>query len=144
MRKSRRANFSITFDERQKIHQCRSKLLKALHALDIDIDIIQGYKARYRHLAKTRGSQRSDTSLQDFEWHLTELRAHRTATIRIMGHCTWTANLVTFLPSVSKVAIADKKRSKRKSSNTGMTKQCKPTFKHCVTAPLPKNPKAKI
>ncbi|KAM0802246.1 hypothetical protein BDR22DRAFT_887911 [Usnea florida] len=91
--KTNKIDFSVTLDERQKVQQCRSKLLSALHALDMDIDIIQGCEARYRHLAKVHGTNHLDASLQRFQWQLSELRAHRTATFRIMSQCTWTANL---------------------------------------------------
>lgn len=92
--KSFKVDFSITFDERQRVQQCRSKLLKALHALDTDIGIVQGCETRYRHLARLNSKQRSEACLQDLEWHLAELRAHKAATIRIMRLCTWTSNLV--------------------------------------------------
>ncbi|KAI4175203.1 MAG: hypothetical protein LQ346_008105, partial [Caloplaca aetnensis] len=95
-------DFSLTFEDRQKIQQYRSRLSVALHALDTDIDIVQGCKARYCHLAKHSDSSTQATRpvtdaqhLQDqFDWHLAELKAHRHAARSIIEHCSWTANLV--------------------------------------------------
>lgn len=84
----------MTFNERQKVQLCRTKLLKALHALDMDIAIVDACEARYRYFVKTEVMKRSHAILQDLEWHSAELRAHRTATMRIMSYCTWIADLV--------------------------------------------------
>ncbi|KAL8916948.1 MAG: hypothetical protein Q9208_008269 [Pyrenodesmia sp. 3 TL-2023] len=94
-------DFSLTFADRQKIHEYRTRLSVALHALETNIDIVQGCKARCRHLAKHSDSSRqarapaTDTQpLRDqFEWHLTELKGHKRAARSIIEHCTWTANL---------------------------------------------------
>ncbi|KAL8896737.1 MAG: hypothetical protein Q9207_007562, partial [Kuettlingeria erythrocarpa] len=94
-------DFSLTFEERQNIQQYRNRLSVALHALDTDIDIVQGCKARYRHLAKHSDSSTQARRpvpdaqrLQDqFEWHLAELKAHKRAARSIIEHCSWTANL---------------------------------------------------
>ena len=94
MGQTRAVDFSLTLKERQKVQQCRTKLLKALHALDADIEIVQGCQARHRYSAQRYGIEKSERCLEDLEWHLSELRAHRTAAIRIISYCTWTANLV--------------------------------------------------
>ena len=73
---------------------CRSKPLKALHALDTDISIIRGCDDRCRFLATLHGLPRADRSLPDFKHHLSELRAHRTVASCILRQCAWTASLV--------------------------------------------------
>ena len=89
-----KVDFAITFDSRQKVQTCRSKLLKAQHALDTDISVVQGYEARCRFLARSHKTSLSKTALSDLRNHLTELKAHRAAIYRISSRCSWTSSLV--------------------------------------------------
>ena len=91
-----KVDFAITFDGRQKVQACRSKILKAQHALDTDISVVRGCEARCLFLAKSHKTPSSETALSDLRSHLTELKAHRAVTYRIISRCSWTAGLVYF------------------------------------------------
>ena len=91
-----KVDFAITFDGRQKVQACRSKLLKAQHALDINISVVRGCEARCQSLARPHKTTSSQTVLSDLRNHLTELKAHRAVTYRIFSRCNWTASLVYF------------------------------------------------
>ncbi|KAL8752241.1 MAG: hypothetical protein Q9184_005797 [Pyrenodesmia sp. 2 TL-2023] len=95
-------DFTTTFAECQKIQEYRNRLLVAPSALDTDIDIVRGCKARYRHLARhsdhstqARAPVTDTQRLRDqYEWHLSELKRHKRVARSIIEHCIWTANLV--------------------------------------------------
>lgn len=87
-------DFSIKFENRQKIQTCQSKLLKVLHALDTNIGIVQGCESRRRTLAKSSDTPETNMAMLDLQAHLAELKAHEAVTQRIMLRCASTASLV--------------------------------------------------
>ena len=90
---SARVDFEINFRKRQRVQECRGKVLKAQHALDTSINIAQGCQKRCRTMRKFKKSFLFDITL-DLNFHLDELKAHRATTNRITDRYIQTAGLV--------------------------------------------------